>query len=133
MKTVLRSIVYNAASIWIVSLLASGIILEKGYETLLVAAFALGLINLLVKPVINILLLPLNLITLGAFRWLVNVLALYLVTIVVPDFRIVPLHFSRFTYQGIVIPPISLNLIFSFVVISFLISLISSFWYWLRR
>jgi putative membrane protein len=133
MKTVLRSIVYNAASIWIVSLLASGIVLEKGYETLLVAAFALGLINLLVKPVINILLLPLNLITLGAFRWLVNVLALYLVTIVVPDFRIVPVHFSGFTYRGIIIPPVSLNLIFSFIVISFLISFISSFWYWLRR
>jgi putative membrane protein len=132
-KTVLRSIVYNAASIWIVSLLASGIVLEKGYETLLVAAFALGLINLLVKPVINILLLPLNLITLGAFRWLVNVLALYLVTVVVPDFKIVPVHFSGFTYRGIIIPPISLNLIFSFVVVSFLISFISSFWYWLRR
>lgn len=133
MKTVLRSIVYNAASIWIVSQVASGIVLKRGYETLLVAAFALGLINLLVKPVINILLLPLNLITLGAFRWLVNVLALYLVTLVVPDFEIMPLHFSGFTYQGIVIPPFSLNLIFSFVATSFLISLISSFWYWLRR
>ena len=133
MKTILRSIVYNAASIWIVSLLISGIVLEKKFETLLVAAFALGLINLLVKPIINILLLPLNLITLGAFRWVVNVVALYLVTVVVPDFKIIPLDFAGFSYRGVVIPPISLNLIFSFIVISFLISLVSSFWYWLRR
>ena len=133
MKTVLRSIIYNAASIWVVSMLVSGLIFEKGYETLFVAAFALGLINLLIKPIINLLLLPITLITLGAFRWLVNVVALYLVTVVVPDFRITTIDFTGFSYQGIVIPAFSLNLIFSFIAVSFLISFVSSFFFWLRK
>jgi putative membrane protein len=133
MKRTLRSIFINAASIWAVSFLVTGIILEKGLETLLVTAFALGLINLLVKPVINILLLPINLVTLGTFRWVVNVAALYVVTVIVPDFKIVPFEFVGFSYQGIVIPAVSFNLILSFIVITFLISLVSSFLFWLSK
>jgi putative membrane protein len=98
-----------------------------------VTAFALGLINLLVKPVINILLLPINLVTLGTFRWVVNVAALYVVTVIVPDFKIVPFEFVGFSYQGIVIPAVSFNLILSFIVITFLISLVSSFLFWLSK
>jgi putative membrane protein len=133
MRRILRSILINAAAIWLISQSASGIVLERGLETLLVAAFTLGMINLLIKPIINILLLPLNLVTLGTFRWVVNVAALVLVTMIVPDFKITSFQFPGLTYQGIIIPAFSLNLIFSFIVISFLISLISSFLYWLLK
>lgn len=133
MKRILRSVFINAASIWLISFVVAGVVLEKGFETLFVTAFALGLINLLVKPVINILLLPINLVTLGTFRWVINVAALYVVTVVVPDFKIVPFEFVGFSYQGIVIPAFSFNLILSFVVITFLISLVSSFLFWLSK
>ena len=133
MRKIIRSILINVASIWLVSMMVTGIVLERGFETLLVAAFALGLINLLIKPVINILLLPINLITLGTFRWLVNVAALYLVTVIVPDFKIIAFEFMGFSYKGIVIPAFSFNLILSFLVITFLISLVSSFFYWLSK
>jgi putative membrane protein len=133
MKRILRSILINAAAIWLIYQVATGIVLERGLETLLVAAFALGMINLLIKPIINILLLPLNLITLGTFRWLVNVAALFLVTMIVPDFKILSFQFSGLNYNGIVVPALSLNLFFSFVAISFLISLITGFLYWLLK
>jgi putative membrane protein len=133
MKSILRSIIFNAAAIWLVSMIITGIVLERGYETLFISAFALGLINLLIKPVINILLLPINLITLGTLRWIVNVIALYLVTVLVSDFRILPVRFSGLAYSGIIIPAFSLNLILSFVFLSFLISLISGFLFWLTK
>ena len=133
MKSILRSIIFNAAAIWLVSMIITGIVLERGYETLFISAFALGLINLLIKPVINILLLPINLITLGTLRWIVNVIALYLVTVLVSDFKILPVSFSGLAYSGIIIPAFSLNLILSFVFLSFLISLISGFLFWLTK
>lgn len=133
MKSVLRSIIFNASAIWLLSVMITGIVLERGYETLFVSAFALGLINLLVKPIINILLLPINLITLGTLRWIVNVIALYLVTVLVSDFRIVAVKFYGFSYNGIIIPAFSLNLILSFIFLSFLISLISGFLFWLIK
>jgi putative membrane protein len=133
MKSILRSIIFNAAAIWFVSMIISGIVLERGYETLFISAFALGMINLLIKPIINILLLPINLLTLGTLRWIVNVIALYLVTVLVSDFKILPVKFSGLTYSGIVIPAFSLNLILSFIFISFLISLISGFLFWLTK
>lgn len=133
MKSILRSIIFNAAAIWFVSMIISGIVLERGYETLFISAFALGMINLLIKPIINILLLPINLLTLGTLRWIVNVIALYLVTVLVSDFKILPVKFSGLIYSGIVIPAFSLNLILSFIFISFLISLISGFLFWLTK
>jgi len=133
MKSILRSIIFNAAAIWFVSMIISGIVLERGYETLFISAFALGMINLLIKPIINILLLPINLLTLGTLRWIVNVIALYLVTVLVSDFKILPVKFSGLTYSGIIIPAFSLNLILSFIFISFLISLISGFLFWLTK
>lgn len=133
MKTLLRSLFINGFALWIISQATSGISFTRGYETLLVTATVLGLFNLFIRPLVNILLLPINLLTLGAFRWLVNVLTLYLVSLIVPGFQISGFAFAGFSYQGILIAPFALSLIWAYVVISFLISFISGFLYWLVK
>ncbi len=69
----------------------------------------------------------------GAFRWLVNVASLYLVTLIVPQFQITSFVFPGLSYQGFVIPSFNLNVFIVFVIVAFLISLISSLLYWLFR
>lgn len=133
MRRILKLIVFNAASIWIVSQLLGNVVLGKGFETLLLTAVVLGLINLLIKPIVNLLLLPVNLITLGMFRWVVNVVTLYLVTVIVTDFKINHLVFEGFSYRGLSIPAFSLNLILSFVVVTFFISLVTDLLEWVSR
>jgi putative membrane protein len=133
MKSLLRAFVINVATLYLVTQVLSGVRYLDGYQTLLLAAFALTIVNLLVKPLINLLLLPINLLTLGAFRWLINVLALYLVTLLVPQFQISGFLFPGFSYQGLIIPAIGLNVFWVFVLASFLISLIGSFFYWLVK
>ena len=97
------------------------------------AAAVLGIFNLLVRPLINILLLPINILTLGTLRWLVNVFTLYFVTLLVPDFEITGFHFAGSSFQGIVIPSLSLGTIWAFVAVSFLISIISGLIFWLVK
>ncbi len=52
------------------------------------AAVVLGLVNIFVRPVVRLLTLPLNILTLGLFGWVVSALLLWLVSSVVPGFYV---------------------------------------------
>lgn len=79
---------------WIVTALAIGIAayLIPGIEVTvvgaLVLAVVLGIINVFLKPIINLLTLPLNILTLGLFSLVVNALLIMLAGQVVPGFTV---------------------------------------------
>jgi putative membrane protein len=54
----------------------------------LAAAFVLGLVNAVVRPLFVLLTLPVTVVTLGAFLLVINGLLLWLVTAVVPGFHV---------------------------------------------
>lgn len=58
------------------------------FTTALLVAFVLALINLLVRPVLLVLTLPINLLTLGLFTFILNGLLLWFVTYFVPGFAV---------------------------------------------
>jgi putative membrane protein len=131
MKKYLRIYLINVASLWLVSYSFGGLNYTGGYQSLIIGALALTLVNLLIRPIINLLLLPINLITLGTFRWLVNVIALYLVTLLIPQLIIQPFLFPGLSFQGFIIPSFYLNYFWSLTITSFLISLSVSLLSWL--
>lgn len=133
MKSILRHYIIDTLALYAVSQFASGIVFKAGIETLLLAGAGLTVASLLVKPVINLLLLPLNLVTFGLFRWLSSAVALYLVTLVIPGFVILGFHFAGLNTKWLVIPPINLTGIFSYIGYSFFLSVITSFIYWLVK
>ena len=133
MKKFLRLILFNLVSLWLVTNVISGFSYGKDLMVLLKSAFFLTLVNLLVKPLINLLLLPINLITLGTFRWLANVIALFLVTIIVPQLTISGFVFPGFTYQGFIIPSLHLSGFWVLFLASFIISLSCSFLLWISN
>lgn len=133
LKRYLRSFVFNLLALWLISQYIVGVSYAGGFKTLSIAALALTIVNLLAKPLVKLLLLPINLLTLGAFRWLTNVVALYLMTMFVPQLKIASFTFHGFTHQGLVIPSIDISNFWSYVICSFLISLITSFIYWLIK
>lgn len=133
MKSLIRSFLVNALALWLVSQIGQGLFFAKGIETLLLTAVVLGLFNSFVRPLINILLLPINILTLGTLRWLVNVGTLFVVTLIIPDFKIFGFHFSGLTFQGIVLPPVDLGPVLALVVVSLLISFISGFLFWMAK
>lgn len=63
---------------------------------LLITGVVLGLVQVIVKPVVSILLLPLTIITLGLFSSVIQIGLLWLVTAVVPGFHIDPMVFMGF-------------------------------------
>lgn len=131
MKSFLRNILFNSFSIFLISQMLSGFKVSGGFLTYIFGGFALTLLFILLKPVLNILALPLNLITLGMFSFLTNVIIFYLLTVAVSGISIKAFTFTGYQYAGFVIPQIYFNTLFAFILVSFLQSLIVSFLSWL--
>lgn len=133
MKTVLRYFLINLVSLFITTKLITGLTYTGGVKSLLIGALAFMLINLLLVPLLKILFLPLNLLTLGLFAWLTNVLALYALTTVVSDFALIPYNFPGLTYGGVTIPAMPLTTFWVAVLASFSIGVITHFLEWLSH
>lgn len=133
MKTILRSYTINTVSLYIVSTIASGIVFDQGVKTLLLAGIGLMISSLILKPIINILLLPINLITFGLFRWLSSAITIYLVTLLIHGFRIEKFYFAGLHTNLIDLPALSLGGIWSFVAFSLALSVVTSTIHWLFK
>ena len=77
----------NAVALLIVSTVIPGIEV-KGVLPALSAAFFLGLVNAVVRPIILILTLPLTILTLGLFIPLINAFLLKLVSLMIQGFEV---------------------------------------------
>lgn len=131
MRGLIKHFIVNTVSLYTVSLIVSGIIFEGGTYTLLLTGAVLMLTSMIVKPIINILLLPINLITFGLFKWLGFTVTLYLVTLIVPGFKLLDFVFSGYNNYWISIPSLTLTGVLAFIAFSFLISTISSIGNWI--
>jgi putative membrane protein len=78
----------NAAALYVAVWALPGVTYGDEWETLLVAAAVFTLVNALVKPVVTVLSIPVIVLTLGLFYFLVNVLMLYVTDWLVGDFEI---------------------------------------------
>ena len=74
-------------AILVASMLIPGIEVDS-IKTAILAAAVLGLINVFIKPVLLILTLPLSILTLGVFTFILNALMLELVAYFVKGFKV---------------------------------------------
>ncbi len=78
----------NAIAILLIAYLLPRVVGADGVMAALGAAFVLGLVNAVIRPVFILLTLPLTVITLGLFLFVVNGLLLWGVAAVVPGFHV---------------------------------------------
>jgi putative membrane protein len=76
-----------ALGLWLAQALVPGVEIH-GAGTLLVAALLLGFVNAVVRPLIVILTLPITVVTLGLFLWVVNAMMLGLVAALLDGFTL---------------------------------------------
>lgn len=77
----------NVFTLLIVSYLVPGFEFVGIWATV-VAAVVMGVVNTFIKPVLQIIFLPLSIVTLGIAAFLINVVLLWGVSFVVPGFEI---------------------------------------------
>lgn len=75
--------IFNTAAIYITTWILPGLRVP-GVGGAIIAALVLGIVNAFIRPLILLLTLPLNIVTLGLFTLVVNTIMLYIVAAVTP-------------------------------------------------
>ncbi len=86
MKLIIK-LALNIFTLLIVSYLVPGFYFEGLWATV-VTAVVIGVVNTFIKPLLQIIFIPLTIITLGVAALLINVLLLWGVSFIVPGFEI---------------------------------------------
>lgn len=133
MKWLLRNSAFYAFALFILPFIVSGVSIVGGLQTLLIGGFVLTIMLLIIKPVVNLISLPLNILTLGLFSALTNVVILYLLTVLVPNISVKAFIFEGITFAGFHIPKASLNVFFAYILAAAVLSVIIGCITWLSN
>jgi putative membrane protein len=81
---------FNVAALWVAAKLLDGVHVsgDSAWLTFVLAGLVFSLANMVVKPIVAILAIPLIILTLGIAYFLVNVLMIFLTSWVVGDFHV---------------------------------------------
>ena len=77
----------NAAALLLVAYLYPGVTVASFFAAM-IAALVLGLVNALVRPILVLLTLPVTILTLGLFLFVINALLFWLVAEIVQGFQV---------------------------------------------
>lgn len=83
----LVTILATALGLLIVDTIVPGVNIDN-FPAAIVAAIVIGLINSSIRPILSLLSLPLNFVTLGGFSLVVNGFCVWLASILVPGFSV---------------------------------------------
>jgi putative membrane protein len=87
MRGFLLRLLVSALALWVAASIVPGVEIEGGW-TLVFAAFWLGIVNAVVRPLAVIFTLPLTLLTLGLFLFVVNAAMFGLTAALLEGFRV---------------------------------------------
>ncbi|MDX2099883.1 MAG: phage holin family protein [Leptolyngbyaceae cyanobacterium bins.59] len=97
----------TALSLLIVDLAVPGVNIAT-FPAALIAAIAVGFVNGSIKPVLSLLSMPINFVTLGSFSLIVNGICFWLASVLVPGFSVHGL-------LGIILGPVVLSFASTFL------------------
>ncbi len=82
---VIIQLLINALAFYITAYIVPGFIIS-GWQTLLVMSVVWGILTLLIRPILLILTLPITIVTLGLFTFVINAVLLLILSSIVPGF-----------------------------------------------
>ncbi len=84
---ILINLLLSAIAVIIAAYILPGVKVEN-FLTALVVAVVLGIASAVLKPILIVLTLPINLLTLGLFTFVINGIIILLVSAIVPGFKV---------------------------------------------
>lgn len=126
-----RPLVVTFISFYFVAQYFPGINYGDKKENLIILGLVFALLALVVKPIIKVLLLPFNLLTLGGVSALLNIALVFVLSFIFPFFIISSFNFAGYNLVGFPIPAFTSNPITTASLFSIVLSLLSSLIYYL--
>lgn len=133
MRWILRQFLFHLIALIGTSRIIPGFSIGSSYEAIGLATLALALINVFIKPIVKILFLPLNLITLNLFSIVINIGVVFALTKLVSTVTISAWQFGGVKAYGYVIPAMQFTVIYTYVVVAVILTFIVSFLNWLTK
>jgi len=84
---IIANLLINGLAVFIAAYLLNGVHIDS-FITAVIAAVVLGITNTIIKPIFLVLTLPINILTLGLFTFIVNALMILLVSSIVSGFEV---------------------------------------------
>ncbi len=131
MKSLLRSVVLHTGALSLLPFLVPGVSLRGGFITLIFGGILLTIISLIVRPILNVITFPFNLITFGVFSLFTNALLLYLLTVFVPGIIISSFTYPATSILGFSTPSITFSVFFAFLLTAGILAGIINIVQWL--
>lgn len=131
MKTILRNISIYTLILFLLPQLIPGVSVSGGIWTLVTGGVMLAVLFLVLKPILNIISFPVNMVTLGLFNIFINALLIYLLTVFVTDITISAFTYQKMSVWGFVTPVFGFNTFFAYIYTSFVLTVINGCIRWL--
>lgn len=130
MKTILKKYLTVIISVFILMQLINSVKIGGGLEGVLIASLLLGVLVFLVNPVLQIITLPLNILTLNFVSWIIYVLLIYVWTIIA-GVKIGPWAFKGFRFGSLTLSPFLFSAWQTLIVSGIVFTLIFKFIGWI--
>jgi len=122
MKWFLKTIISTVVTLYLISRVFPQVHFAS-MGVLITTGIVLTILIVIGKPFLKILLLPINIITFGMFAWVINILVLYIATLLVPGFEVGAITIPSVVIGPFLFPTYELSRFWSMFLVSFLVSL----------
>lgn len=85
--SILINLLVSGLAVFVTAYILPGVMID-GFLTALIVAVVMGVVNMFIKPIIQIISLPITVVTLGLFSFIINVLLIMFVDFLVTGFTI---------------------------------------------
>ena len=133
MKTIIRNTAIYMYALFLLPKLIPGVEVDGGLLTFLLGGLALTIMFFVIKPILNIISFPVNILTLGLFSIVMNALIIYLLTIFLTDISVSAFTYPQTQWAGFSTPDIAFNTFFAYLYTAIVLSIINEAVQWVRK
>ena len=133
MKTLLRNTLAHIAILYALPYLIVGVKIGGGFPTYLLGGTLLTLMGFTIRPILGVISFPFNVLTMGLFSILTDVIILYLLTVLLPKVTIQGFTFQGFSTAGFILPRVEINTFFAYCITASFIAGIMMIFNWIIK
>ncbi len=131
MKSIVKKILIVFISLYSLTQIIDQITINSGWYGLFYGSVILGAFYWILKPILGIILFPINMITLNLTSWLIDIIIFYIWTLTFPMIRISDWQFPGINIGSLIIFPYEFTGWQIYLVSAILLSLLLKFYRWL--
>jgi putative membrane protein len=132
-KRFVQNIAIYMYSLFVLPKVVPGVEIDGGFMTFLWGGVALSVMFMIIKPILNIISFPINMLTLGLFSTFTNAFIIYLLTIFFTEISVKAFTYPSTHMWGFVTPDIDFNTFFAYIYTAIVLAIIDSAVKWLMK